>query len=271
MNDELFGIRDMLGFVPYIGDALDIADIGKDISKGNYGKAAIGLGLLAVPNVVEKPLKLIGRKAIRKLSDAEKLGIPKGERKSPSPYQVKGTADEVTDKTMKVSSPEFGSFIDKRSEQAVFNHATDPTKVIKVYAVNENGFPNIEAIREFHKHFMKRNQIPFTVKNKFSGYLKGENGIFPYYIQDKVKPLSPMNNTQYEKKLLPRLTKQLETKGYKPIGSDAYSNGKFTITDLTEENMALDNNGNFIFFDPRVYFWGGTLHKRNFRTLNALI
>ncbi len=80
-----------------------------------------------------------------------------------------------------------------------------------------------------------------------------------------------MNNTQYEKKLLPRLTKQLETKGYKPIGSDAYSNGKFTITDLTEENMALDNNGNFIFFDPRVYFWGGTLHKRNFRTLNALI
>jgi hypothetical protein len=30
MNDELFGIRDILGFVPYVGDALDI---GKDISK----------------------------------------------------------------------------------------------------------------------------------------------------------------------------------------------------------------------------------------------
>ena len=76
MNDELFGIRDILGFVPYVGDVLDIADVGKDISKGNYGKAAIGLGLLAVPNVVEKPLKLIEKKAIRKLSDAEKLGIP---------------------------------------------------------------------------------------------------------------------------------------------------------------------------------------------------
>ena len=48
MNDELFEIRDILGFVPYIGDALDIADVGKDISKGNYGKAAIGLGRLAV-------------------------------------------------------------------------------------------------------------------------------------------------------------------------------------------------------------------------------
>ena len=88
MNDELFGIRDILGFVPYVGDALDIADICKDISKGQYGKAAIGLGLLAVPNVVEKPLKLIGRKAIKRLSDAEKLDIPKGERKSPSPYLI---------------------------------------------------------------------------------------------------------------------------------------------------------------------------------------
>ena len=88
MNDELFGIRDMLGFVPYIGDVLDIADVGKDISKGNYGKAVIGLGLLAVPNIIEKPLKLVGRKDIRKLSDAEKLGIPKGERKSPSPYLI---------------------------------------------------------------------------------------------------------------------------------------------------------------------------------------
>lgn len=88
MNDELFGIRDMLGFVPYIGDVLDIADVGKDISKGNYGKAAIGLGLLAVPNIIEKPLKLIGKKAIKRLSGAEKLDIPKGERKSPSPYLI---------------------------------------------------------------------------------------------------------------------------------------------------------------------------------------
>lgn len=84
MNDELFGIRDILGFVPYIGDALDIADVGKDISKGNYGKAAIGLGLLAVPNIIEKPLKL----TIKRLSGAEKLDIPKGERKSPSPYLI---------------------------------------------------------------------------------------------------------------------------------------------------------------------------------------
>ena len=30
MNDELFGIRDVLGFVPYIGDVLDIADVGYD-------------------------------------------------------------------------------------------------------------------------------------------------------------------------------------------------------------------------------------------------
>ena len=52
MNDELFGIRDMLGFVPYIGDVLDIADVGKDISKVNCGKAAIGLVYWLFPTLL---------------------------------------------------------------------------------------------------------------------------------------------------------------------------------------------------------------------------
>ena len=82
----------------------------------------------------------------RTLSDAEKVGIPKGERNSPSPYVRKGTVDEITDDFMSVTSPDVGQLIAKKSEHAVFNHATDPTKVVKVYAVNENGFPNIEAV-----------------------------------------------------------------------------------------------------------------------------
>jgi len=33
---------------------------------------------------------------------------------------------------------------------------------------------------------------------------------------------------------------------------DTYSNGKFKISDLTEENMTLDSEGKFLFFDPQV-------------------
>ena len=61
--------RDVAGFIPYVGDALDIYDIGKDIKDKKYINAAIGLGLLAVPNIIEKPIKLFGKKAIRKIAN----------------------------------------------------------------------------------------------------------------------------------------------------------------------------------------------------------
>lgn len=48
-------------YIPVIGDALDVSDVANDIYKKDYTTAALGLGLLAVPNVVEKPLKKIGK------------------------------------------------------------------------------------------------------------------------------------------------------------------------------------------------------------------
>lgn len=204
------------------------------------------------------------------LSSLERAGVPKGDRKSPSPYRQIGTVSEITDKTMKVDSPQFGSFIDKKTEQAVFNHAETPSKVLKVYAVNNDGFPNIEAVREFHKHFMKRNQIPFTVRNNFEGYLKGNKGIFPVYTQNKVTPIAGRSDTWYEQHILPKLKEQLKSKGYLETTKDTYSNGKFKISDLTEENMALDSEGNFLFFDPQVQRFGGVLGKRHNITLKTL-
>lgn len=52
-----------MDFMPFVGDAQDVAGIGRDAAEGNYGTAAIGLGMMAVPNAIEKPLKWVGRKA----------------------------------------------------------------------------------------------------------------------------------------------------------------------------------------------------------------
>lgn len=108
-----------------------------------------------------KPKSMIFKFNTSKLAKAGRMGIPTGERNSPSPY--------------------------KQSEHAVFNHAPDSSKIVKAYAVNDKGFAYIAAIKEFQAHYMKRNQIPFGVKNRFSGYLKGKgkDGIFPVYTQDK--------------------------------------------------------------------------------------
>lgn len=40
-----------------IGDAMDLVDIEEAISDKNYGQAALGAGLLLVPNAIEKPVK----------------------------------------------------------------------------------------------------------------------------------------------------------------------------------------------------------------------
>lgn len=42
---------------PGIGDAMDLVDIEEAIGDKNYGQAALGAGLLLVPNAIEKPVK----------------------------------------------------------------------------------------------------------------------------------------------------------------------------------------------------------------------
>lgn len=58
--EETFGItpRDAAGFIPYVGDALDVKDIGDNLDKGNYTEAGLGAAMLLLPNVIEKPLKM---------------------------------------------------------------------------------------------------------------------------------------------------------------------------------------------------------------------
>ena len=51
------GLKELVYNAPVTGDALSLYDIGKDVYEGNYGKAALGAGLLFVPNAVERSLK----------------------------------------------------------------------------------------------------------------------------------------------------------------------------------------------------------------------
>lgn len=50
-----------LGFVPVLGDVLQGAQAVDDYRKGDYGSAALGAGMLFLPNVLEKPIKSVSR------------------------------------------------------------------------------------------------------------------------------------------------------------------------------------------------------------------
>jgi hypothetical protein len=56
-------------FTPVVGDVKQGLEAANDLRKGNYKEAAIGAGLLLLPNVLEKPLKYAGKKAFNFLSD----------------------------------------------------------------------------------------------------------------------------------------------------------------------------------------------------------
>ena len=256
-------------FIPFISDALDFTKIGEDINYKNYGQAALGAGLLLVPNAIEKPLKYLGKtikqilrnKKISKpisntLTDAEKAGIPKGERKSPSPYKQIGTATEPKSRmeNFSVQSDLFGDFIDNGSQQTVFQNATDPSKVLKVYT--ERKFTSVPEIKEFHKQWMKRNRLPLQERINFEGYLQGDNRIFPVYSQNKIDILGNILPKEWTTLHLPKLNKEMHKLGYK--GSGTYTNGKLTVGDISPFNVGYIN-GNLRLIDADVYRKGGKL------------
>lgn len=60
-----------MGFIPVVGDILQGGQAVRDFFNGDYGKAAIGTGLLVLPNAVEKPLKSLGTAAKKFLRNAD--------------------------------------------------------------------------------------------------------------------------------------------------------------------------------------------------------
>lgn len=54
-------VKDALGLVPTVGDVMDGVDAAKEAVQGNYTPAAMLVAGLLIPNVLEKPLKLISK------------------------------------------------------------------------------------------------------------------------------------------------------------------------------------------------------------------
>lgn len=191
-----------------------------------------------------------------KLTKAERMGVPKGERNSPSPYSKIGTAKtgDSDFRKITVNSPIFGDYIDNGSQQTVFHNANDPNKVLKVLV--DRKFTSIPEIKEFHKQWMKRNQVPMQEKIKFEGYLQGDDRIYPVYSQNKVNVLGDSKPYEWTRVHLPRINKEMHKLGY--TGEGTFTNGKITIGEINPRNVGY-KDGNIRFIDADVYRKGGKL------------
>lgn len=88
------GVRDLyenirtggIGFIPGIGDAVDVVSIGDDINKGNYGSAALTAGLMVLPGSAGK-IKQVGKKYFSKT----------GHKKLQKTISKKMSKDDITE------------------------------------------------------------------------------------------------------------------------------------------------------------------------------
>ena len=163
-----------------------------------------------------------------------------------NPYPKIGTATIVNGK-FEPTGDIFGEILPTQgTKQAVFHHKTDPTKVVKVSKVPEEGYRTVDELRKAIKMSRARDEVPSAVPTELQGYLQGEKGMYPVFTQTKVGPIEKEN-------VLDELAKIFESKGWTRINDSSYKNSKITVGDITTENVGM-LNGKLVIFDPEAAY-----------------
>lgn len=82
-------------WLPGTGDVAEVGQIANDVKNGNYGTAALATAMVALPGNVGKIFRKSDVPA-SKLTEAERLGIPKGERNQPAKAPTKNQTYKKT-------------------------------------------------------------------------------------------------------------------------------------------------------------------------------
>lgn len=163
-----------------------------------------------------------------------------------NPYPKIGTATIVNGK-FEPTGDIFGEILPTQgTKQAVFHHKTDPTKVVKVSKVPEEGYRTVDELRKAIKMSRARDEVPSAVPTELQGYLQGEKGMYPVFTQTKVGPIEKEN-------VLDELAKIFESKGWTRINDSSYKSSKITVGDITTENVGM-LNGKPVIFDPEAAY-----------------
>lgn len=163
-----------------------------------------------------------------------------------NPYPKIGTATIVNGK-LEPTGDIFGELLPTQgTKQVVFYHKTDPTKVVKVSKVPEEGYKTVDELRRAIKMSRARDEVPSAVPTELQGYLQGEKGMYPVFTQTKVGPIEKEN-------VLDELAKIFESKGWTRINDSSYKNSRITVGDITTENVGM-LNGKPVIFDPEAAY-----------------
>lgn len=281
--------KDLINMAPGVGDAMDVAQVIDDTSKGKYVSAGAGALMLALPNFVEKPFKLIGKKALpfmfnkinTKGIDRYTMGEPVLPNKtiriqnSGEPFMF--DYDNPFSQHIKRDDKRVGEYITSGGESDVYN-AADGKSVIKfkdgIYQPSQN-FDELQSAVQAED---KLNNLPFFFKQKYLGWsdkhdvIKAKKKVYPedtFYTvlsQPKVTPFSKVADPWFtltendgrqgalrffdENKIYDYL------KGYgveRTSEPGVYKYNGITFGDVAPRNAGIDKNGNLGFLDLLIH------------------
>lgn len=155
----------VVSLIPGLGDAMDLINIGQDIADKNYSKAALGLGLLFVPNILEKPIKVAAKKL--------------------KTFKFK-TLDPNSNTVINESTDEWKDIYDYYSSKSVQDKAKQVDKKL--------GTKYYDTIQEYLKladknpeKFAFMNYSNESLKSAREGFLAGEQGANVFYLSELIK------------------------------------------------------------------------------------
>ena len=281
--------KDLINMAPGVGDAMDVAQVIDDTSKGKYVSAGAGALMLALPNFVEKPFKLIGKKALPLMfNKINAKGIGRytiGEpvlpnktihiQNSSEPFMF--DYDNPFSQHIKRDDKRVGEYITSGGESDVYN-SVDGKSVIKfkdgIYQPSQN-FDELQSAVQAED---KLNNLPFFFKQKYLGWsdkhdvIKAKKKVYPedtFYTvlsQPKVTPFSKVADPWFtltendgrqgalrffdENKIYDYL------KGYgveRTFEPGVYKYNGITFGDVAPRNAGIDKNGNLGFLDLLIH------------------
>lgn len=149
-NRDLGLGKELASFSP-VGDVMDAIQIYKDAKQGNYGQAALGTGLLFLPNIIEKPIKGLVR-AGKKVYNTSK--------------DLVWLAKNYNDLGTGLSNPHI--------RKRFLNVATDPTltrQFIEKFSNDKTSNIDLKSIKEIYPKLEQlENKYSFTPKYDFNNY-----------------------------------------------------------------------------------------------------
>ena len=281
--------KDFINMTPGIGDAMDVAQVVDDASKGKYISAGAGALMLALPNFVEKPFKFIGKKALPFMfNKINTKGIGRYTIDEPvlpnKTIRIQNDSqpfvfdyDNPFSQHIKRDDKRIGEYITSGGESDVYN-AIDGKSVIKfkdgIYQPSQN-FDELQSAIQAED---KLNNLPFFFKQKYLGWsdkhdvIKAKKKVYPedtFYTvlsQPKVTPFSKVADpwfmlTENDGRQgvfrffdKDKIYDYLKNYGVERTSEPGvYKYNGITFGDVRPQNAGIDKNGNLGFFDLLIH------------------